>query len=453
MPAALGFAVAAGLGVSALLDDMRRAHFGWRQVAAVAAAVGLALPVLALAADTASGRWQLPSADWPTAVSWMSDTPTPGGFRVLWLGAPAAAAGRQQGRCRKGSGQSARARLRTDSQRTRRRRAISGPAREHSADDVLERALLTARAGKSQRLGHLLAPAGIRYVVVLQPDRPGPRSSRRGRPGSRRRVGAPTRPVDLARRHRRDGLRERRVDPEPSSRTTADRCDREGRRSASTAASSDVAAVARGVGGRVGPVCGRPGPERCSGRKPPIPDGTRPPTGINSRARRRSTGRMRSRCLSALPVGAAFPRGRTPRTPRAVEIVAWIVALVVWRRTRAPAQPQSRPWGSGVSAARHCHAPRVGAADPGARDRGGRRRAWRPDVRMLRPAARPVEPVEATQLPEKNALSTAWYCPGMPSRVPADESDADAQQPRFGARLGPRSRCIPTTAGSRCRAC
>ena len=103
VPAALGWRSRPGIGVSALLDDMRRSHFGWRQVAAVAAAVGLALPVLALAADTASGRWQLPSDDWPTAVSWMRDTPTPGGFRVLWLGAPALAAGRQQGRCR-GSG-------------------------------------------------------------------------------------------------------------------------------------------------------------------------------------------------------------------------------------------------------------------------------------------------------------------------------------------------------------
>ena len=47
MPAALGLAFAAGLGVSALLDDMRRSRFGWRQVSAVAAVVGLALPLLA----------------------------------------------------------------------------------------------------------------------------------------------------------------------------------------------------------------------------------------------------------------------------------------------------------------------------------------------------------------------------------------------------------------------
>ena len=89
VPAALGLAFAAGLGVSALLDDMRSSRFGWRQVSAVAAVVGLALPLFAFAGDAASGRWQLPASDWPTAVSWMGDVPSPGGFRVLWLGDPA----------------------------------------------------------------------------------------------------------------------------------------------------------------------------------------------------------------------------------------------------------------------------------------------------------------------------------------------------------------------------
>ena len=88
VPAALGIAIAAGLGVAALLDDMRSSRFGWRQVSAVACVVGLALPLLALAADTTSGRWQLPSTDWPTSVAWMRDLPSPGGFRVLWLGDP-----------------------------------------------------------------------------------------------------------------------------------------------------------------------------------------------------------------------------------------------------------------------------------------------------------------------------------------------------------------------------
>src|SRR6185503_18345668 len=40
-------------------------------------------------------------------------------------------------------------------------------APEHSADELLARAIVAARAGESERLGHLLGPVGIRYVVVV----------------------------------------------------------------------------------------------------------------------------------------------------------------------------------------------------------------------------------------------------------------------------------------------
>jgi hypothetical protein len=164
VPAALGIAVAAGLGVSALLDDMRRSRFGRRQVCAVAAVVGLTLPLLALATDTVSGRWQLPSTDWPTAVAWMHNQPTPGGFRVLWLGDPAvlpvdakAADGFAYGLTRDGAGDA---------------RALWA-APEHEADRMLARALATARAGDTARLGHLLAPIGVRYVALVSRVAPG----------------------------------------------------------------------------------------------------------------------------------------------------------------------------------------------------------------------------------------------------------------------------------------
>ena len=161
IPAALGVAVAAGMGVSALLDDMRRSRFGWRQVAAVAAVVGLALPLLALAVDTASGRWQLPSTDWPTAMAWMKDVPSRGGFRVLWLGDPATLPVDSKlldggdrvgfGLTRDGGGDA--------------RTLWAAPA--HAADDGLARALDVARNGDTARLGHLLAPLGVRYVASV----------------------------------------------------------------------------------------------------------------------------------------------------------------------------------------------------------------------------------------------------------------------------------------------
>jgi len=162
--AALGLAFAAGLGVSALHDDMRRSRFGWRQVSAVAAAVGLALPLLAFVGDTASGRWQLPSSDWPTAVSWMNDLPNAGGFRVLWLGDPSvlpvdakSVDGIGYGLTRDGPGDA--------------RSLWAAP--QDAADDQLADALIVARGGETARLGHLLATIGIRYVAVVSRAGPG----------------------------------------------------------------------------------------------------------------------------------------------------------------------------------------------------------------------------------------------------------------------------------------
>ncbi len=129
-------------------------------MAAVAATIGIALPV----ARARGGHGIGPLApaehdDWPTAVSWMSEVPTPGGFRVLWLGGPSvlpvdgkvvdgtalADAGSGNigfGLTRNGPGDA---------------RALWA-APESRADDLLEQALLTVRAGNSARLGHLLAP-------------------------------------------------------------------------------------------------------------------------------------------------------------------------------------------------------------------------------------------------------------------------------------------------------
>ena len=88
MPAALGLALAAGLGVAAFLEDLRTFHFGWRQFAAVAAAVGIALPVIGFAADTLDGRWGMSNDDWPTRFAWMDEERPDGDFKVLWVGDP-----------------------------------------------------------------------------------------------------------------------------------------------------------------------------------------------------------------------------------------------------------------------------------------------------------------------------------------------------------------------------
>jgi GT2 family glycosyltransferase len=167
VPAALGIALAVALGLAAFLEELRTFHFGWRQFVAVAAAFGLALPVIGMAADTVQGRWRLDDNDWPQQLSWMEETPEVGGFRVLWLGDPSVLPtdakivdGIGYGLTRDGTGDA---------------RSLWAPPKEH-AERVLADAIREARAGRTVRLGHLIAPAGIRYIALV--ERPAPGASR-----------------------------------------------------------------------------------------------------------------------------------------------------------------------------------------------------------------------------------------------------------------------------------
>lgn len=330
VPAALGLALAAGIGVSALLDGMRSAHFGWRQVAAVAAAVGLALPVLAFAVDTVSGRWQLPRDDWPTAVSWMNDVPTAGGFRVLWLGDPAllpvdskvvAGKGHERigfGLTRDGPGDA--------------RSLWAAP--EHSAEKLLARALLAARAGESERLGHLLGPVGIRYVVVVSQAGAGHGAVA---PVDPMLADAMTRQLDLsisrvntgAIVYSNDAWLPRRALVPPGTAVSAPAGG-----SLAAAASSDAAAEARGVGGPVGH-SREAGPGTLLWAEAADPD-------WHAKAAGRELARSKAFDWTnafALPerasVGIHFRAGSLPGLLVALEIILWIVAVGAWYRTRA----------------------------------------------------------------------------------------------------------------------
>jgi GT2 family glycosyltransferase len=172
--AAIGLAFAAGLGVAAILDDLRRFHFGWRQAVMIAAFAGLGLSVVGLAADTLSGRFGLRADDWPSTYSWMTDNAPPGGFRVLWVGDPnvlpadAKVAGDVGFALTRDGVGDARA---------------SWAAPEQHADRVLAGMIAAAASGSTVRLGHLLAPAGVRYIALVR--RAAPTSGMRGRDETR----------------------------------------------------------------------------------------------------------------------------------------------------------------------------------------------------------------------------------------------------------------------------
>jgi hypothetical protein len=171
VPAALGLALAVGFGLGAFLEDLRTFHFGWRQFAAVAAAVGIALPVIGFALDTFDGRWGLPSDDWPSRMSWMNDEREAGDFRVLWLGdatiLPTDAKvvdGVGFGLTRQGPGDV---------------RSLWAPP-EGDADRTLADAIARVQDQDTVRLGHMVAPAGVRYVAYV--TRAAPDAGARGRP-------------------------------------------------------------------------------------------------------------------------------------------------------------------------------------------------------------------------------------------------------------------------------
>jgi hypothetical protein len=133
-------------------------RFGWRQPAAIIGAVAIVLPALAFTADIFDGRWDAPARGWANDLAFTSSATDKGDFRMLWAGDPAELPldpvvlrdGTGYVLTRNGPGEV------TEQWR----------APEHDADLVLDRALGLAASGRTDRLGRMLAPMGVRYVVI-----------------------------------------------------------------------------------------------------------------------------------------------------------------------------------------------------------------------------------------------------------------------------------------------
>ncbi|MFN8040242.1 MAG: glycosyltransferase family 2 protein [Acidimicrobiales bacterium] len=171
-PAAAGLALAVAMAMAAFEVDLPGYNFGWRQVASLVAAVALALAVVPVLARSVDGSWGMPEGDAVRAVENLTAR-TDGPFRILWVGdadvvplhgwrldAPDVAPD-QGGQLVYGTS------------------ANGGPTVDDlfpGGDDAtaahLGRALRSAGAGGTTRLGSQLAPMGIRYVIV--PDRLAP---------------------------------------------------------------------------------------------------------------------------------------------------------------------------------------------------------------------------------------------------------------------------------------
>jgi GT2 family glycosyltransferase len=160
--AAVGVSLAVGLGVSAFSHDLRTFHFGWRQLASVVGAIALALPLLGFVADSLDGSWHAGTNDWVNTLSWTS-AQSAGGFRLLIVGDPRSLPGHPV--VENGVGYS----LLEDGTADAR---DLWPPRPRSGR-IVGGALDLAANDRTNRLGHLLGPMGVRYVAVVDGRAPG----------------------------------------------------------------------------------------------------------------------------------------------------------------------------------------------------------------------------------------------------------------------------------------
>ncbi len=157
-PAALAVAVCVGIGIAAFESDLSGREFGWRQLVSAAALVFVALGLLPVVGAALGGRWDLPAQGVEQPLAFLARPSAPVS-RVLWLGDPRAlpAGG--------WSLQSGLAYALTPQDLPDTAQVLT-PAGPGPADQVAK-AVRLAMAGGTVHLGRLLAPAGVRYVVVV----------------------------------------------------------------------------------------------------------------------------------------------------------------------------------------------------------------------------------------------------------------------------------------------
>jgi hypothetical protein len=165
-PAAAALAGSTALGAVAFELDLPGYRFGWRQLAAAVAGVALALAAIPMLIASGQGRWHLPSQDASAVLAFLPDNHA-GNYRVLWVGAPDALplASRPLD---PGIGFA----TSYDGEPALADQWITGRS---GATPVLAADLRLVQNRLTTKLGHLLAPAAVRYLVI--PNHNGPAGS------------------------------------------------------------------------------------------------------------------------------------------------------------------------------------------------------------------------------------------------------------------------------------
>lgn len=162
-PVASCLAIGAAIIVMAFGIDVRGGRFGWRQPLALLSLVTLPLGLLPVAAASSNGQWEQPSIALAEQMKELLGDTSQGDYRVLVIGDP---------------------RLVTSDQHPYRDGLAYAIAQNgdmsmlnqvssiaDDADDLIRPLLDAVAMGSTNRVGRLMAPLGIRYIVIPLLDR------------------------------------------------------------------------------------------------------------------------------------------------------------------------------------------------------------------------------------------------------------------------------------------
>jgi GT2 family glycosyltransferase len=163
VPVLLGLALCAAAVVGGFVADVLDRGFGWRQPAGIVSGAAIVVGLVPGVISIGDGAWRMPETPLTTYLaSQLPVDPTVGDYRVLYVGDPRVlpVPGREY------APGIAYAVVDAGPLRFTDRFPVASTA----GDDAIERALHLIADGSTLRAGRLLAPHGIRFVVVPETD-------------------------------------------------------------------------------------------------------------------------------------------------------------------------------------------------------------------------------------------------------------------------------------------
>lgn len=162
-PVASCLAIGAAIIVMAFGIDVRGGRFGWRQPLALLSLVTLPLGLLPVVAAASNGQWEQPSISLSQQMRELLGDTTQGDYRILLVG-DSRLLSSDQHTYRNGLAYS----LIQNGDATMLNQVSSA---SQDAGNLIEPLLDAVASGTTDRVGRLMAPLGIRYIVIPVIDR------------------------------------------------------------------------------------------------------------------------------------------------------------------------------------------------------------------------------------------------------------------------------------------